>query len=464
MRREIAGVPWDHPFSTGAVPAEYFDGMSGNEAARLKLATRCRLLFGLVLIALEFSNLVQFATFGSRDLFHTASAKVHASAYTLQAVSYLMIPLISVLAPGTLRRLFSQPIFRWTAGAFLLFSWGMVLRSFNPPAGYPEYLVIREFLLRINALGFMLICVMIFDGSPVLEAAKFAIAVVTVFVVAVNICEIMHLWVFATARIGWNRAIGLQDDPNAAGMAIVFGCILGLEAVPRRLRELFLALCVAGVLVTFSRQAMVALAVAIVCAAIGRAVATPRLVLVGIAAVAVLIASNAAGILETDGILSDQNVSRLTMQVSDASAKGHARVAEKALEKFEEAPLLGNGFGTTAYWGDMESHNLYLSFMADHGIIGLLLIPALVWCLAYRSWDFYGFAFAFLIWNMFNHNLFANPFGLITLAVMANQQSRYKQRLNAPSPWPRWSGNAQRDTALSHPDAGRVWSEAGRPF
>src|SRR5690242_18380816 len=101
LRREIAGGCWQYPFSTGAAPADYFDGISCNEAARLKLATRCRLLFGLVLIALEFSNLVQFATFGSRDLFHTASAKVHASAYTLQAISYLMIPLISVLAPGS---------------------------------------------------------------------------------------------------------------------------------------------------------------------------------------------------------------------------------------------------------------------------------------------------------------------------------------------------------------------------
>ncbi len=395
--------------------------------AREQPAEKFRLIFGLVLIALEFSNLVQFAAFGSRDMFHTARPTVHMSAYTFQALAYLTIPVVAVLSPRSLGRLFHQPIFRWTAAAALLFAWGMVVRSFNPPAGYPQYLVIREFLLRLNALGFMLICVMMFEGDRVLRAARLAIALVTAAAVAVNVCEVMHLWIFSTARIGWNRAIGLQDDPNAAGMVIVFGCILGLAAVPRRLREAFIIVCLAGVLTTFSREAIAALGVVMLCACAGRTLAPSRLVFIGVAAVMLFIAFNLADTLEDEGVLSDQNVARLTLQVSDKSAKGHARVAEKTWDQFAAAPLLGNGFGTTAYWGDMQSHNLYLSFMADHGIIGVLLLPALVWCLAYPSWEFYGFAFAFLIWNMFNHNLFSNPFGLITLAVVANLQcqSRY---------------------------------------
>ncbi len=403
------------------------DSLGEAESARIKLATRWRLIFALVLIALEFSNLMQFATFGSRDLFHTASAnKIHVSTYSLQALGYVMVAAVSVLDPGSLRKLFAQTLFRWTAVVVAVFTWGMLMRAFNPPAGLQEYLFVREFLLRLNALGFILICVVMFEGELVLRAVKRAVAVTTLFAVAVNICEIMHLWIFSEARIDMNRALGLQNDPNAAGMAVVFGCVIGLTAVPRRWRELFTLACVAGVATTFSREAMAGLLVVILAAGLARAVATPRLLLLIAIGILIVAMWNLSVILQDQGVLSKENLARLEMGTSDHSARYHAMLAAKVLEQFENAPLLGNGFGTTAFWGNFESHNLYLSFMADYGILGVLMVPALAWCLAYRSWDYYGFAFAFLIWCMFNHNLFANPFGLISLAIMANQQACFR--------------------------------------
>ena len=397
------------------------------EVARVALVNKWRLVFALVLVALEFSNLMQFATFGSRDLFHTASAKVNVSTYSLQALGYLMIAIVALVAPGSLRKLLAQPILRWTVVAVLVFTWGMILRAFDPPVGLSEYDVLRSFLLRLNALGFMLTCVIIFEGEAVLKAVKRAVALVTLAAVAVDICEGMHLWIFSGTKLDWNRSFGLQNDPNAAGMAIVFGCIIGLTAVPRRLREIFVVICIAGVFPTFSRESLGALVIAIVCATVGRALAKPRLVFAIAAAVLIIFTLHVDEILESQGLLSNENIERLTMQVSDRSAQDHARIAQKVWQQFENAPLLGNGFGTTAYWGDNESHNLYLSFMADHGILGVLLVPALVWCLAYRSWDYYAFAAAFLLWCMFNHNLFMNPFGLISLAIMANQRALFRE-------------------------------------
>jgi hypothetical protein len=177
---------------------------------------------------------------------------------------------------------------------------------------------------------------------------------------------------------------------------------------------------------TFSREAMGAFLVAILCACFGRILATPRLFITIFGAVLLLVVSDSIHALQDQGVITDENLERLTFQVSDASAKSHARMTEKVWEQFEAAPLIGNGFGTTAYWDDSQSHNLYLSFMADHGIIGVLLLPALLWSLAYRSWQYCGFFFAFLIWSSFNHNLFANPFGLITLALMANEQIQFR--------------------------------------
>jgi hypothetical protein len=268
-----------------------------------------------------------------------------------------------------------------------------------------------------------------FEGESVLRAVKRAVVLATLLAVAVNICEIMHLWVFSATPTDWNRAMGLQDDPNAAGMVIVFGCVIGLTEVPRRFRELFIVACAAGIVPTFSREAMGAFAVLILCASLGRALSTPRLLIIVSLAIVAIFAWNLSTILDRQGILTDENLGRLTMQVSDASAQDHARIAQKVWHQFELAPLIGNGFGTTAYWNDNQSHNLYLSFMADHGILGVLLVPALVWCLAYGSWDYYAFAFGFLIWCMFNHNLFANPFGILTLAIMANQQAYFRSSL-----------------------------------
>jgi hypothetical protein len=427
-------------FNTTVIVAA--DALGEAESVRSKLATRWRLVFALVLIALEFTNLMQFATFGSRDLFHTASAKVHVSTYILQAFGYVMVAVVSVLDPGSLRKLFAQPLFRWTAVVIVVFTWGMVMRAFNPPAGLQEYLFVRGFLLRLNSLGFIVICMVMFEGELVLTAVKRAVALTTLFAVAVNICEIMHLWMFSAARIDWNRALGLQNDPNAAGMAVVFGCVIGLTAVPRRWRELFILACVAGVVATFSREATAGLLVVILAAGLGRAIATPRLILLIAIGMVILTVWNLSAPLLDRGVLSKENIARLEMGTSDHSAQYHAMLAAKVLEQFENAPLIGNGFGTTTYWSDFDSHNLYLSFMADDGILGLLIVPALIWCLAYRSWDYYAFAGAFLIWCMFNHNLFNNPFGLISLAIISSQQASFRLSFEGQpqyQPAPAWT-------------------------
>jgi hypothetical protein len=406
------------------------------EDARSKLAIRWRLIFALLLIALEFSNLMQFATFGSNDLFHTSHANVHASPYSLQALGYVMVAVVSVLDPRCLRKLFAQPLFRWTAVTAAVFTWGMLMRAFNPPGGLEEYFFVRKFLLHLNALGFILICMVMFEGELVLRAVKRAVTLITLFVVAVSICEIMHLWIFNGARLGGNRAVGFQIDANAAGVAVVFGCVIGLTAVPRRWRELFILACAAGVITTFSREAMAGLLVVILAAALGRAVVTPRLILLIATSILIFATWNLRALFEDNGVLDKNHIARLEIGTSDASARDRTRLAEKALEQFEEAPLVGNGFGTTTFWNTLESHNLYLSFMADYGILGVLIIPALVWCLAYRSWDFYGFGGAFLIYCMFNHNLFDHPFALISLAIMSSQQASFRSSFRTSTALP----------------------------
>jgi O-antigen ligase len=96
-------------------------------------------------------------------------------------------------------------------------------------------------------------------------------------------------------------------------------------------------------------------------------------------------------------------------------------LAEKTLEEFEDAPLFGQGFGTTLYWSGLASHNLYLSLIADLGVAGIIVIPALVLSVGRRSWDSYAFAVVFLLWCFFDHMVLSDSFALISLAIQADE-------------------------------------------
>lgn len=60
--------------------------------------------------------------------------------------------------------------------------------------------------------------------------------------------------------------------------------------------------------------------------------------------------------------------------------------------------------------------------MADYGILGLLVIPAMAWSLRRKAWDSYTFAVVLLLWCLFDHNLFSDSFALISLAIQANER------------------------------------------
>jgi O-antigen ligase len=175
------------------------------------------------------------------------------------------------------------------------------------------------------------------------------------------------------------------------------------------------------VLVTFSRESILAFGCVVLGETLARRLSLSRLAVAGGVGIALFIAFNMGKNLLSENTASAENWARLTSQfLSDNSATDRVERAEKTLGAFEEAPLLGQGFGTTSFGGDMlPSHNYYLSLLADHGIIGIFLIPALLLSIRRRSWDFYTFAAVFLLWCFFSHNVLDDVAGLISLAIEA---------------------------------------------
>ena len=384
-----------------------------------RFANHLRLVFAVVLIALEFTNLFDFVTFRAVSNPQMKRFALNSSPYALPFLGYGICLIVVTLDRECLKRLVKQPIFRWVFVATIVFAWSMLLRAISPPGELEDYLFERPFALRINALAFMVSCVLIFEGENVLDFTKRAVAFATVLAIVVNLYEVLYPGTFS---VDPGRSAGLYINPNTSGTAIVFGGLTGLTVLPRRWRELFLIAVGLGVVVTFSREAVLALLTVVVGACIGKAISSPRLILLVISAVTVLFITFGFGTsLTHDGMLNANGLSRL-QSVSDSSVKDRYHLAEMLMEKFEEAPLLGNGFDTAGYWTYLQSHNLYLSFIADHGIFGILLIPALVLSLFRRMWDYYSFVAAFMLWCFFNNDLFIDSFALIILAIQANER------------------------------------------
>jgi len=310
---------------------------------------------------------------------------------------------------------------RWAFAALILFTWGMLVRTFNAPAGLEDYLFFRQFGLRVNAIGFLLCCAMIFDDPDALQITKRAVVVATLAGVALNIYDFMFPGTFSNIP---GRAAGLYVQPNTSGIALVFGCLIGLSAIRRGWwQEAFVLVSSIGVLVTFSRESILAFGCIVLGGIVAGRLSLRRLAVTGGVGVALFVALNMGNNLLSEKIASSENWSRLTSE--DGSARNRAHLAKRTLDAFEEAPLLGQGFGTTRYWGDdLPSHNYYLDLLADHGIIGIFLIPALLLSVGRRSWDFYAFAAVFLLWSLFSFQVLDDASSLICLAIEALDPQR----------------------------------------
>ena len=121
----------------------------------------------LLLIALEFTSLAQFLAEGGA----TANTIQH-SRYPVYFAAYGICALIVAIDPKSAKRFFEKPLVLWALAALMLFTWGMLVRMFNAPAGIEDYLFFRDFGLRVNAVGFLLCCTLIFDDPNVVADSQ----------------------------------------------------------------------------------------------------------------------------------------------------------------------------------------------------------------------------------------------------------------------------------------------------
>jgi hypothetical protein len=386
-----------------------------------RIAKSVRTSAMLMVIALQFTNLFQFIARGG-----AVPNSDPRSAFIVDFASYGICILLLMIDVKSVERLVRKRIFFWALGAIGLFTWGMLVRTFNSPAGINDYDFLHEFGIAVADVVFIVSCVFIFDDSHVLALARKAVVLATIAAAVLNIYDICYPGFFSSYN---GRAAGLYVNPNTSGMALVLGCIIGLPSLHRTWsREAFLLVTLIGVLTTFSRAAIIASVIVIVSLVSARRLAFHRLLLMLCCIVVVFITFNIARDLRSAGIIqADADLTKTFRMFADSSAQERAADAWAAAEEFEAAPLLGHGFGTTAYWTWLnQSHDFYLSSLADYGIMGIFLIPGLVYSLWRRSWDCYAFSAVFVLSGFFNHMLLTDPFSLVCLAIEADEADLHR--------------------------------------
>lgn len=311
----------------------------------------------------------------------------------------------------------------------------------------------------LSSLQLIAYVVLLADGR-VRRLTRVAIVLSTLGAIVLNLWEVTHPMAFSMSL---GRSAGFYVNPNIAGAALIAGMVLGLPAVPARLRELFMLGVAVGVFTTLSRGALLCWVIVVAWLVVSRAVRGKRL--------AITFASGAALALSIGGamIASGQlgyiggGAERFVRQRlgignsaelgADVSASSRSKLALHAADMFGERPLVGHGAGSTVEWSEPEStHNVYVRQLAEYGLVGAWLAPLLLfisWRAArsierdqssasamdddagdaqIRRATATAFVIFLALWGLFSHNVLDDPFMLIGLGLIATLSSREVMR------------------------------------
>jgi O-antigen ligase len=137
---------------------------------------------------------------------------------------------------------------------------------------------------------------------------------------------------------------------------------------------------------------------------------------------------------------------------AEGSSGARQEMAENAMEMFLQRPLTGYGVGSTITWSfPISTHNMYLANMADHGLIGVLLLPGLALAVV---WGARGvakglvpaFVSTILIWGIFSHNLLDERYILLSFALMGSMT--FASQLEAAASLVEWEWELESESEM----------------
>ncbi len=334
-----------------------------------------------------------------------------------------------------------KPLLIWM-GAYILISVLSLITLSSDEAS------MREFRTRLLSLLFICIVYVVYDQKS-LQHIKYVILAVVLMSIANNFYELLNPRVFTELNIG--RPAGFYVNPNAAGCGLICGLIFSIDIVKKQYRWLYLLVVFGGVIATFSRGAIIGWILCALFLTIAKVLSDRRrTVILSLFSLILLLAL--ANPLKTisDYFGSGENASLDIVErleqfqnpatVEDDSARERKAVAGFAWVMFGERPFWGHGLASTQKWtvSEVSTHNMYLAHLADHGIVGLIILPGLVGALVWRNHgqtnvQMICFAVFISLWGIFSHNVLEERYLLLIfgfLAALNNNQKWYLKYSN----------------------------------
>jgi hypothetical protein len=300
---------------------------------------------------------------------------------------------------------------------------------------------LKEFRARILSVLFIGMLYIIYEQKS-LKHVKYIMVAVVLMSVGTIFFELLNPKFFSELNTG--RPAGFYINPNRAGCALVLGLIFTIDIIKKQFRWLYVLTIGLAIVATFSRGALLSWTICALVLTTARVLSDKRRTIIGAAFMLVLFLtlSNPFKIIAdhfqggTDGAYFDI-LDRLEQfqnpSLNDDSSLERKAVVGYAWMMFGKQPFWGNGLGSTNKWtvSDVSTHNMYLYFMADHGIIGVIFLPGAVLAMVWRnrgqpSAQILCFGIFVSLWGIFSHNVLEERYVLITFGLLAAMNTNQK--------------------------------------
>ncbi len=256
----------------------------------------------------------------------------------------------------------------------------------------------QELKDRVSAVIFLNVSSFIFSGKKlVIQTARWAILVATFWNIYSYIAELFQpgIWHTLTTANPTGRPSGFYLDPNKAACVLIIGMIITVSLLPPKFRLPFSLVVFLGVFCTLSRGGMICIAIVIIFMCIKKIIPKQQIGIIFISAL--ILALNLAAVgqyLESEaanlGIINEDIHTRIITFTNPSSSEAsddtsRLDIAVYSWQTFLRNPLFGYGIGYIKSWGDIFPHNMYLSYMIEHGFLGALVVPCLVLAIRKKS-------------------------------------------------------------------------------
>jgi hypothetical protein len=298
----------------------------------------------------------------------------------------------------------------------------------------------KEFRMRMLSVAFFVLMYAIYQQKS-LKYIKYTIIAVVLMSIGNNFFELIIPKFFSELNTG--RPAGFYINPNKAGCSLVLGLIFTIDVIKKPYRWLYALLIFTGIAATFSRGAILGWIICVLFLTIARVLSDRRrtvvaaiftlVVMLALANPVKMVADYFGGSDSASWDVLDRLEQFQNPSLNDDSAMERKAVVGYAWLMFGNHPFWGNGLASTHKWtvSEVSTHNMYLLHLADHGIIGILFLPGMLFALVWRNRggpivQLVCFVSFVSLWGVFSHDIMEEKYILSTFALLAAMNTSEK--------------------------------------